>query len=466
MSSPCSGAWYLCAPGNTNPSITPTCPGRGQCHPMAPLLQPRHCHREAPGHTALPDAAARPLGPIMPPTWKRLLVAGSGTPFFLQMSRGGGVPVAWHRSVTGWRRATVTASPSAMLTEGRAGQRGNKVGGELFAIRALPYAWDREQVSPKRCAHLAPKPTPAPGPPRPGCCPGRRRALGGRAPRGRSAGSRHPRTPLRYPLCPVGTHPSATCEEQGGVAGSWGVLPPPTLVSDQEQGGAAPVALAKSSDHGGERDPRDEEQEWMPPILKDTPSQGSPLPRWSPHPDLCCIFACRALGCPQGAVQPPKAAQGDMGRTPILPRGAHRIRGMGTPLARQRMRRESLATAVMWLSPSPISSWGGAEKKGKRGQQAGINPGSLAWEQPRARRAQDPSRIPKPTAVWGQIFLRTCFSYLRKAAVSSHLLPAAINPSSPLQPRQAWLQPAAPLPCTSSVCRTALSPAGLLARQV
>lgn len=80
----------------------------------------------------------------------------------------------------------------------------------------------------------------------------------------------------------------------------------------------------------------------MPPILKDTLSQGSPLPIWSPRypygapiPLLCCIFTCQALGCPQGAAQPPKAEQGDVGRTPILSYSAHRIRGMGTPLARQ-----------------------------------------------------------------------------------------------------------------------------------
>lgn len=169
----------------------------------------------APGHTTLPCTPPQPHH--APPTWKMLPVAGSGTPSFLQLSRGGGVPVAWHRSVTGWRRATVTASPSAMLTEGRAGQRGNKAGGKPLASRAHPDVWDGERVSPRCCcAHLAPKPTPEPGPPQPGCCPGRCRVLGVRAPRGQSAGSHCPQTPPRHPLHLAGVHPSATCKEQGG----------------------------------------------------------------------------------------------------------------------------------------------------------------------------------------------------------------------------------------------------------
>lgn len=381
---------------------------------------------------------ARPPSPITPPTWKMLPVAGSGTPSFLQPSRGGGVPVVRHRSVTGWRRATVMASPSAMLTEGRAGQRGDKAGGKPLASRAHPDARDGERVAPRCCcAHLAPKATPEPGHPQPGCCPGRRRALGGRALRGRSAGSRRPQTPPRRPLHLAGVRPSATCKEQGGAVSFWGVPPPPpTLVCAPGAWGCCTHSTSKASRSQGEQDPRDQEQELMPPVLKDTSSQGSPSPIWSPHPAPCCISTCQALGCPQGAAQPPKAAQGDVGRTPpscptvLTGSGARGHRWHGSECAGTRWPRQSGG-----FPHRRSATWGELEKRGKRGQLAGSSPGSLALEQPGARRAQDPRGIPKPTAMWSQIRLHPRFSDLREAAGFSHLLPATLNPRSLLQPR-------------------------------
>lgn len=75
------------------------------------------------------------------------------------------------------------------------------------------------------------------------------------------------------------------------------------------QQGLSPSHLERGwqcPDHWAEQDARGKEQEWMPPILRETPSQRSPSPILRSHPNLCHSFTCWAAEHPEGVTQHPR----------------------------------------------------------------------------------------------------------------------------------------------------------------